>query len=183
MFWKELNRLSGCKVSLSSAYHPQSDGQKEIVNKTIEHYLRSTIHDKPRRWLEILPFAELWYSSSYQSAIAMSLFKMLYGREPPDVPEYIPLLSKIQAVDQELTRREEFKQTVKKNLEKAQKKMKNAADKKRTPITYEEGDLVLVRLQPYKQTSIKAGFYHKLGQKYYRPFLILQKINEVTITV
>lgn len=40
-FWKELNRLNGCKVLLSSAYHPQSDGQTEIVNKTIEHYLRS----------------------------------------------------------------------------------------------------------------------------------------------
>lgn len=47
-FWKELFLRSGTTINMSSAYHPESDGQTEIVNKTIEGYLRATVHDNPR---------------------------------------------------------------------------------------------------------------------------------------
>lgn len=70
----------------------------------------------------------------------MSPFKLVYGRDSPDIPSYVPLSSKVQAVDLELTRRSEILETVKRNLKKAQVKMKKAADKKRTHITFEVGD-------------------------------------------
>lgn len=61
--------------------------------------------------------------------------------------------------------------------------MKRAADKYRTPICFEVGDTVLVKLQPYKQSSIKAGLHHKMGQRYYGPFTVTRKINEVAMMI
>lgn len=58
-FWKEIFAKSGTTLKMSMAYHPESDGQSEIVNKTIEQYLQATIHDNPRSWVELLPWAEL----------------------------------------------------------------------------------------------------------------------------
>lgn len=46
-FWQELFHRSGTTIHMSSAYHPESDGQTEIVKKTIEGYLRATVHDNP----------------------------------------------------------------------------------------------------------------------------------------
>jgi transposase InsO family protein len=50
-FWTELFTLSGVKLQLSSAFHPQSDGQSEAVNKVITMYLRCLAGDRPRQWL------------------------------------------------------------------------------------------------------------------------------------
>lgn len=76
-FWKELNQLSGTKLNFSSAYHPQSDRQSEVVNRTLKMYLRSYCHENPNRWLKLLPWAELWYNSGYHSSLGSTPFKVL----------------------------------------------------------------------------------------------------------
>lgn len=53
-FWKEVFTKSGTNLKMLSAYHPESDGQTKIVNKTIEQYLRATITDNPKDWVELL---------------------------------------------------------------------------------------------------------------------------------
>lgn len=78
-FWQELFHLSGTTLSMSSAYHPESDGQTEVVNKTIELYLRATVHENPRSWKELLPRAELWYNTSYHHSLGTTPFDILYG--------------------------------------------------------------------------------------------------------
>lgn len=55
-FWQELFSRSGTTLKMSTVYHPQTDGQTEIVNKTIELYLRAAIHNRPKAWLELLPW-------------------------------------------------------------------------------------------------------------------------------
>ena len=57
-FWKELMRLQGVTLVMSSSYHPQSNRQTEVVNKSLEHYLRAFAADKPNTWVEWLPLAE-----------------------------------------------------------------------------------------------------------------------------
>jgi hypothetical protein len=68
-FWRELFTLSGVKLNMSSAFHPQSDGQSEAINKVITMYLRCLAGDRPRSWLQWLPWAEFYYNSAFHSSI------------------------------------------------------------------------------------------------------------------
>ncbi|KAL6347245.1 hypothetical protein AAG906_013681 [Vitis piasezkii] len=68
-FWQEFLKLSGTKLRMTSAYHPQSDGQTEVVNRCIEQYLRCFVHHKPRHWNSLLPWAEYWYNTTYHSSL------------------------------------------------------------------------------------------------------------------
>lgn len=65
-FWKTLFKVD---LKLSTAYHPQTDGQSKRVNQCLEMYLRCAVHDSPKSWKAWLPLAELWYNSSLHSAI------------------------------------------------------------------------------------------------------------------
>lgn len=64
-FWTELFHLGGVKLNLSSAFHPQSDGQTEAVNKIIGMYLRCLTGDRPRQWMCWLSWAEYCYNTSF----------------------------------------------------------------------------------------------------------------------
>ena len=55
-FWRELMRLQGVTLTMSSSYHPQIDGQTEVVNKSLEHYLRAFAADKPLLGLSGYPW-------------------------------------------------------------------------------------------------------------------------------
>ena len=68
---------------MSSAYHPQTDGQMEVVNKCVESYLRSFVIDKQNRWLQWLHLAEWWYNCAYHTSTKMTPFQALYGYAPP----------------------------------------------------------------------------------------------------
>lgn len=106
-FWKELNKLSGTKLNFSSAYHPQSNGQTEVVNRILEMYLRSYCHENHKLWLNLLPWAELWYNSSFQSSLDLTPFRVLYEKEASEIPHYNQGKSSVQAVDTILQLREE----------------------------------------------------------------------------
>jgi hypothetical protein len=178
-FWKELFRLSGTKLRMSSAYHPQSDGQTEIVNKVLQQYLRCFVHEKPRRWGEFLHWAEWHYNTAIHTSTGLSPFQVVYGREPPALLDYIPGSTSIQAVEATMQERTEVIQLLRKKLSKAQDAMKLIADLKRTPHTFKEGDLVFVKLRPYRQTSVVGKRIHKLSKRYYGPFKLLQAVGEV----
>lgn len=53
-FWKELMARSGKTLKMSSAFHPETDGQTKVTNKTIEHYLHSMVHQEPQKWMDML---------------------------------------------------------------------------------------------------------------------------------
>ncbi|KAL0539603.1 hypothetical protein IC582_023819 [Cucumis melo] len=64
-FWREMFRLAGTKLNRSSAYHPQSNGQTEVVNKGVEVYLQCFCNEKPKEWIKWLPWAEYRYSTTF----------------------------------------------------------------------------------------------------------------------
>jgi hypothetical protein len=85
MFWKELMRLMGTKLHMTSAFHPQSDGQTEAANYIIMMYLRCFTGDRPRQWLRWLPWAEYTYNTAYQTSLWDTPFHVVYGRDPPSI--------------------------------------------------------------------------------------------------
>ncbi|GAU40457.1 hypothetical protein TSUD_141370 [Trifolium subterraneum] len=63
-FWSDLFKFSGTLLRMSSSYHPQPDGQTEVMNRTVEQYLRAFVHEKPSQWVTLLPWAEYHYNTS-----------------------------------------------------------------------------------------------------------------------
>lgn len=85
-FWQEFFQMSGTKLKLSSAYHLQTDGQTEVVNRCVEQYLHCFVHQWPHKWSTYIPWAELWYNTTYHASTGMTSFQALYGRLPPPIP-------------------------------------------------------------------------------------------------
>lgn len=81
-FWQELFKLAHVELLMSTAYHPQSDGQTERVNQCLETFLRCYVHACPRQWSRWLDLAEFWYNTSFHSALGRTPFKVLYGYPP-----------------------------------------------------------------------------------------------------
>ena len=91
-FWQELFKLQACSLNMSTAYHPQSDGQTEVVNRCVETYLRCMTSDKPTMWSKWLPLAEFWYNTNFHT------YEVVYGQSPPMHLPYLPGESKVQVV-------------------------------------------------------------------------------------
>lgn len=81
-FWNEMFRLAGTKLHKSSAYHPQSDGQKEVVNKGVEAYLKCFCKERSKDWINWLHWDKYWYNTTYHSSIGVTRFQTVYGRLP-----------------------------------------------------------------------------------------------------
>jgi hypothetical protein len=102
-FWQELFNLQGTQLHLSTTYHPQTDGQTEVVKKCLETYLRCFSFEKQHQWVQWIPLAKWWYNTSYHTATHMTSFELVYGHNPPSFLSYLSGTSKVQAVDQTLT--------------------------------------------------------------------------------
>ena len=114
---------------MSSARHPQSDGQTERVNQQVECFLRCFVSGHPSHWAKWIPLCEYWYNTNWHSATGKTPFEIIYGHSPrhfglaPD--------DTIQSVDlqQWLSHRSVVMDSVKQHLLRAQQRMKHQADK------------------------------------------------------
>jgi transposase InsO family protein len=122
--WQELFRLVGTKLCLSSAYHPQSDGQTERVNQCVEAYLRCFIHACPRQWYSWLSLAEFWYNTSYHTSLGKSPFEVLYGHTPSQLGLESVEQCSVPDLSTWLQTRQLMLQQVKLHMQRAQYRMK-----------------------------------------------------------
>lgn len=177
--WSELFSLQGVSLNKSSAYHPQTDGQTEIVNKTLETYLRCICSEKATQWAQFLPLAEWWYNTSQQSSIQCTPYEVVYGQAPPLHLPYLPGESKSATVDRSLVAREEAMKLLKYHLLRAQNRMKQYADLRRSDREFKIRDYVFLKLQPYRQHSLRNQAHHKLNPKYFGPYKVLDRVGKV----
>jgi hypothetical protein len=178
-FWTELFSLSGVKLQLSSAFHPQSDEQSEVVNNIITMYLRCLVGDRPRQWLKWLPWAEYCYNTAFQSSIRTSPFRVVYGREPPSLRPAAAEEARVPAVHEQLWERDEFVLEIRERLEHAQQRYKGFYDRKHREVEFAVGDWVWLRLIHRPLASLDVRGRGKLGPKFYGPFRVLEKIGDV----
>ena len=164
---------------MSTAYHPQTDGQTEVVNKSLEHYLRSFSADRPSEWFDWLYLAEFWFNTNYHTATKLTPFEALYGTAPPRLLDYVPGTTQVAAVDTLLHSRQQMLALLKLTLVVAQARMKQQSDLHRTKREFHIGDWVYLRLQPYKQQSVAYRASHKLSPRFFGPFKILQRVGPV----
>eukprot|EP00253_Pinus_taeda_P020227 PITA_20227 len=148
-FSTELFSCLGTQLAHSSSYHPQSDGQTEIVNKCLEGYLRCFVSDKQTQWVKWLPLAEWWYNTSFHTTTKMTPFMALYGYQPLSITSYLRENSKVQAVEHHIEHQQQVLQLLKDNLVLAQNRMKQQADQHRSERIF----VVASRLHPVFHVS------------------------------
>jgi len=177
-FWKSLNEAMETKLSFSTAYHPQTDGQTERVNQILEDLLRACVLDYGAKWEKCLPYAEFSYNNSYQSSLQMSPFEALYGRkcrtplnwsESGERPFFGPDL---------VTEAEEQVRVIRERLRTAQSRQKSYADRRRRELSFNVGDHVYLKVSPFKSTR-RFGIKGKLAPRYIGPFQIVAKRGAV----
>jgi hypothetical protein len=110
----------------------------------------------------------------------MSTFLTLYGYHPPSITSPLKGNTKVQAVEDHIGNQKEVLKLLKDNLVMAQNRMKQQVDQHCSEREFEVGDWVFMRLQPYKQMSLKKQKKdNKLAPKYYGPYKVLQRIGSM----
>jgi len=180
-FWRELMRLTGPKLHMTSTFHPQSDGQTEAANKVIVMYLRCFTWDRPRQWLRWLPWAEYVYNKAYQSSLKDTPFKVVYGRDPPSIRSYEPGETRVAAVAKMMAAREELLADVRYRREQAQAVQKKFYDRLHRPVSYVVGDWVLLRLRQRAASSLPQASRGKLKARFVGPYQVTECINPVAV--
>lgn len=74
-FWSEFFQLQGSELRMSSAYHPQTDGQTEVLNRCLKTYLCCFVNSKQKQWLQWLPWAEYWYNTNYHTTTCILILR------------------------------------------------------------------------------------------------------------
>ncbi|KAF8054126.1 hypothetical protein N665_1346s0001 [Sinapis alba] len=179
-FWRTLWRKLGTKLLFSTTCHPQTDGQTEVVNRTLSTLLRATVGKNLRNWLDCLPFIEFAYNRVPHSATKLSPFEIVYGFKPMtplDLSPILPHRDQMVSTDAE-TKVEYMKKvhkTIKENLEKQNEKNKKQADKGRKEVSFEPGDWVWLHMRSERFPNQRKS---KLAPRGDGPFKVVKKIND-----
>lgn len=180
-FWKCLWSLLGTKLAMSTAYHPQSDGQTERMNRTLEDMLRAYVNYEQNDWDQHLTSAEIAINNSQQTSTKFSPYFLNYGKHPE-----FPLnstLTKDMKVDQThnpvagevYERINYYIGRAKENLEQARQRQAHFTNQKRTETTYQVGQKVYLTTTNLNMDNQAP----KLAPKFIGPFTILERIGEV----
>jgi hypothetical protein len=176
-FWTDLMKLLGITLTPSSAYHPQTDGLTEVLNRCLETYLRCFTMGSPTSWYKWLSLAQFWYNTSWHSSIRMSPFQALFGIQPPIHAPLVPANSQVAAVQDLLRDRRDLTSLLKHSLHRAANRMKQQADSQRSDRYFEVGSWVFVKLHPYVQKTLRIHRHSKLSSRYFGPFKVLKRIG------
>ncbi|GJV60369.1 putative reverse transcriptase domain-containing protein [Tanacetum coccineum] len=177
-FRQTLQKALGTRLDISTAYHPQMDGQSEHTIQTLEDMLRACVIDFGGSWDVHLPLSEFSYNNSYRSSIRCAPFEALYRRKCRS-PVLWAEIGESRLIGSELVQETTDKVVlIKEKLKAARDRQKSYADNRRKPLEFEIGDQVLLKVSSWKGV-IRFGKKGKLAPRYVGPFEILEKIGPV----
>nr|GEU32934.1 putative reverse transcriptase domain-containing protein [Tanacetum cinerariifolium] len=149
--WQALQKALGIKLNMSTAYHPETDGQSERTIQTLEDMLRACVMDFGGSWDTHIPLVEFSYNNSYHKSIKCAPFEALYGQKIFQIKE---------------------------RLKTARSRQKSYADKRRKPLEFKVGDRVLLKVSPWKGV-VQFEKKGKLAPRYVGPFEIIERVGQV----
>lgn len=179
LFWQPLFQLEGARLCMTSSYHPQSDGQTEVVNRTLEQYLRCFAGDQPHKWLEWISWAEFSYNTTIHSSTKVTPFEAVYDVPTPNLLAYTPGTSRVQIVNDYLRDHDKILRDLCRNHLRAQDRKKSHANQKQHEVTFEVGNYVYLKLQPYRQSFVAFCRSLKLASRFFGPYQIIDKVGTV----
>ncbi|KAD4180329.1 hypothetical protein E3N88_28920 [Mikania micrantha] len=177
-FWKNFQEELGTKLLLSTAYHPQTDGQSERTIQTLEDMLRACIINFGGSWDDYLPLAEFSYNNSYHSSIGMPPYEMLYGRKCRTPVCWGEVGQRELAHKKVVQVTNDQIDQIRAHLKAAQDRHKSYADKRRRPIEFQVRDRVLLKVSPWKGV-IRFRKRGKLSPRFIGPFKIIARVGNV----
>ncbi|GJT48403.1 putative reverse transcriptase domain-containing protein [Tanacetum coccineum] len=176
MYLKE--KALGTNLDMSTAYHPQTDGQSERTIQTLEDMLHACVIDFGKGWVNHLPLVEFSYNNSYHASIKAAPFEALYSRKCRS-PVCWAEVGEVQLTGPEIVQETTEKVIqIKQRIQAARDQKKSYADLKRKPMELQVGDRVMLKVSPWKGV-VRFGKWGKLNPIYVGPFKVLEKVGAV----
>uniref|UniRef100_A0A3B1KEA5 Gypsy retrotransposon integrase-like protein 1 n=1 Tax=Astyanax mexicanus TaxID=7994 RepID=A0A3B1KEA5_ASTMX len=174
--WRAFFEHLGVNVSLTSGFHPTSNGQCERVNQELGKFLRLYCHAHPSDWSQYLIWAEIAQNSLTNTTSGLTPFQCILGFQPPLAP-WTAVSTDVPAVDEWMTRSEQVWEETHQQVSAALNRYKEQADRRRgdTP-RYQLGDRVWLSTRDFRF----EGSCRKLLPRFIGPFRVLSQVNEVT---
>ena len=177
-FWRTLWRKLGTSLMFSTSYHPQTDGQTEVTNRSLGNLLRIYVGKNVKQWDLILPQIEFAYNRSMHRTVGKSPFEVVYGLQPIGPMKLAPHPTIQQFSGDAEVRAKEIKklhEEVRLKIEKNNAKYVEQANRRRKYVEFEVGELVWVHL---RKDRFPPGKFGKLKPRVDGPFKIIEKIGE-----
>lgn len=181
-FWKSVCKSLGIKRNLTTAHHPQADGQTEIMNQNLEIALRAYVGNDRDDWSEYLDALKLAYNTSKHSSTKFAPAYLLRGYQPRtglnlNAPLDADILDRGDKEAEWLEKFDANLEQAKNSLALAQTFQQKYYNEGRLNLEFEEGDLVLINPHSLELLKNIKGRGKKLLMKYDGPFEILQKVS------
>lgn len=183
-FWRRLHERLGTKLAMSSAFHPQTDGQSERAIQTLKTMLRNLVNHKQDDWDLYLAAAEFAYNNAVHSSTGVTPFFLNHGFHPR-VPASLlsPVDSPNTNFDSFVSSQESALANARKSLLDAQASQAKYADSRRRKHSYKEGDLVLLSSENITTAYDSTRPASSLQARYFGPFTLLKQRSPVSFQV
>ncbi|GKD37005.1 hypothetical protein Tco_1257212 [Tanacetum coccineum] len=175
-FWLSMQEALRTRLDMSTAYHPQTDGQSERTIQTLEDMVRAYVLDFGGSWDVHILLVEFSYNNSYHSSVRCAPFEAFNGRKYRS-PVMWAKIGEGHLIGPELVQETTEKiSQIKDRLKAARDRHKIYVDKRRKPLDFSVGDNVLLKVSPWKG-MVRFGKKGKLAPRFVGPFEIIKKVG------